>query len=102
MSFVRRSDGTVVYSGGHVGSRGSLESIKYGGAEDFSELSEEDKEWEMRVLASAIDLNDSFHTFYCEDGFDCNIDLNLWGLYSGCCPHLTKRFNKGYFSPNGR
>ena len=54
MSFIRRSDGTVVYGGGHVGSRGSLESIRHGGAEDFSENIEEDKEWERRVLMASI------------------------------------------------
>jgi len=109
MSFIRRADGTVVHTGGHVGSRGSLESIRHGGAEDFSEgIPEEDREWEIRALASAVTLGDSFNMQWHEevrgefDTYDLDLVERLWGVYEGGCPHLRKEFDEGHFSPSGR
>jgi len=59
MGFIRRN-GAVVYDGPHVGSRGSLESIKNGGGEDFSEISEEDQMWEESVKSAFITCTASF------------------------------------------
>jgi hypothetical protein len=104
MSFIRRSDGTVVYARDHVESRGSLESIHYGN--NLEDISTEDKEWELRVLASVMTYKDSFYTHE-SDGlniYDIDLVECLWGIYGGDCPHLIKNkdFNEKYFSPSGR
>ena len=67
MSF-RRCDGQVTYDGPHVGSRGSLESIKHSGGEDFSDgLPLEDQLWEELVRAAFITREASFHQRYAGD-----------------------------------
>jgi hypothetical protein len=70
MSFVRRS-GQATYGGSHVGSRGSLESIKHSGGDDFSEgISLEDQLWEELVRAAFITREASFHQRWAEDGVE--------------------------------
>ena len=65
---MRRSSGPVTYGGPHVGSRGSLESIKYNGAEDFSEgIPLEDQLWEELVRAAFITREASFHQRWAGD-----------------------------------
>lgn len=67
MSFVRRS-GQTTYGGPHVGSRGSLESVKHNGGEDFSEgLPLEDQLWEELVRTAFITREASFHQQYAGD-----------------------------------
>jgi len=67
MSYVRRS-GQATYDGPHVGTRGSLESIKYSGAEDFSEgIPPEDQLWEQLVKAAFITREASFHQRWAGD-----------------------------------
>ena len=103
MTFIRRSDGTVVYGGGHVGSRGSLESIKYGGAESPSnEFSEEDRHWEAAVLNACTSFASNFNEEMEDEEEYVNEILSLWGQYEGSCPHLKKEFNERFFSPSGR
>lgn len=58
---IRRSNGMVVYSGPHVGSRGTLRSIREGGADDLSEgIPEADKMWEQAVREAMITREASF------------------------------------------
>ena len=76
MSFVRRN-GAVVYDGPHIGTRGSLESIKNSGAEDFSEgIPFEDKLWEELVRSAFITREASFHQRWSGDCIDSN-DLEI-------------------------
>jgi len=58
---IRRADGTTVFSGPHVGSRGSLSSLRHNGSEDFSEgIPEIDAQWEQAVRATMITREASF------------------------------------------
>jgi len=58
---IRRADGLTVYAGSHVGSRGTLRSIRENGADDFSEgIPEADLAWEQGVRAAMISRDASF------------------------------------------
>jgi hypothetical protein len=58
---IRRADGISVYGGGHVGSRGTLSSLRNMGAEDFPEgIPGEDLEWEHAVRAAMLTREASF------------------------------------------
>jgi hypothetical protein len=77
---IRRADGMTVYSGSHVGSRGTLQSIRDNGANDFSEsLPEEDRAWEQGVKAAMITREGSLN--YIDMDSDQSVDLIslLWG-----------------------
>ncbi len=50
-------DNHTIYAGGHVGSRGSLSSVRHSGGEDFSDI---DMEWEQMVKAVMISRDASF------------------------------------------
>lgn len=105
MSFIRRADGTTVYSGGHVSTRGSLASIRHGGGPNddyFSQMSDEDLEWEKRVMATAVTLCDNLDYCNYDDYFDQDeyepspLLSNLWGIYKrDMCQHLTVGFTEG-------
>ncbi len=72
MSFVRRS-GQATYGGPHVGSRGSLESVRHSGGEDFSEgLPLEDQLWEELVRAAFITREAGFHQQYTDDDIEAD------------------------------
>lgn len=94
MSFVKRTDGTVVHTGGHITSRGSLESIRYGSS---APATPEDFEWEKRVLAVAGSL-DMANYYYEDDSVETEIISRLWGIYKRAEP----KFNSDYFEPSGR
>lgn len=58
---IRRSGGQAVYAGPHVGTRGSLASIRHNGPEDFSEgIPEEERKWEGGVRAAMLTREASF------------------------------------------
>jgi hypothetical protein len=58
---IRRADGKTVYAGSHVGSRGTLQSIRESGADDFSEgIPEVDFAWEQAAKAAMITREASF------------------------------------------
>jgi hypothetical protein len=79
MGFIRRN-GAVVYDGPHVGSRGSLESIKNGGGEDFSEISEEDQMWEESVRSAFITREASFRMGdFDSDDYEFELIKNIYG-----------------------
>lgn len=100
MSFIRRADGTTVYGGSHVGSRGSLSSIRNGSNEDyFSQDNEDDLEWERQVIASAVTFQDGVDDYFSQDEYyesNTNIIRRLWGIYDReLCPHLRMEFGEG-------
>lgn len=77
---IKRSDGITIYTGSHVGSRGSLSSIKHCGSEDFTNI---DIEWEQNVKNAMITIENSFH---CEqelldeqDSQMISLICQLWG-----------------------
>lgn len=104
MSHINRS-GTNTYNK-HVGSRGSLSEIQNGRVDDYFDQSNssEDREWEMRVLASAVTMYDSVTSGYNDDDYfedsyeiytSCGNIKNLWGIYHrGSCPHLKIGFDE--------
>lgn len=114
MSYIRRADGTVVYGGKHTGSRGSLSDVYNGSAsnDDYFDqaIEAEDREWERRVLASAVTMYDSVSYDY--DNYDddddyydqniyshgsCNIGSvkSLWGIYKReMCPFIKIGFEE--------
>lgn len=58
---IRRADGQTVYSGSHVGSRGTLQSIRESGADDLSEgIPAVDLAWEQAAKAAMITRDASF------------------------------------------
>lgn len=58
---IRRADGTTVYAGPHVGSRGTLRNIREVGADDFSEgIPEEERGWEQAVQSAMLTREVSF------------------------------------------
>lgn len=61
MSFIRRSDGTTVYSGPHV----TVRDWRGGAAQNS--VSAEDKAWERQVLAACSELGESFSHRWHED-----------------------------------
>lgn len=87
----------------HVGSRGSLSEIHNGHAADYFDQTDDDREWEMRVLASAVTMYDSVTSDYNDDYFEDSYEIytscgnikNLWGIYHrGSCPHLKIGFDE--------
>jgi len=85
---IRRADGLTVYSGSHVGSRGSLASIRHTGPEDFSEgVPEEEREWEGGVRAAMLTREASFgarwhgdwESWDEPDGQEIALTARLWG-----------------------
>lgn len=98
MSFIRRTDGTVVYGGNHVGSRGSLSSIKYGNSNDDYFQTEEEIEWEGQVLASAITFQDGATDYFGQDYYEPELSIinRLWGIYSReNNPYIKMEFGEG-------
>lgn len=58
---IRRAGGQAVYSGPHVGTRGSLSSLRHNGPEDFSEgIPAADLAWEQEVRAAMMTREASF------------------------------------------
>lgn len=108
MSFVRRADGTVVRTGGHVGSRGSLSDVRHGGGEDFSNVSEADRAWEKKILLRAS--CSAVQQMFCDDmdpeydddlldDYELNVVSRLFGVY---IPNKSApQFDERYFVPAG-
>jgi hypothetical protein len=85
---IRRADGMTVYGGPHVGTRGSLSSIRHNGPEDFSEgIPEADAQWEQAVRAAMITKDASFgarwhgdwESWDEPDDLETGITAGLWG-----------------------
>lgn len=96
MSFIRRSDGTVVYNGQHVESRGSLSSLK-----NNEEDCEEDTQWEQQVIATFMSAEDSLYSLASDyEDMESEIISRIWGIYNNDCPHvIRKSFNEKIFTP---
>jgi len=85
---IRRRDGTTVYSGPHVGSRGSIRNIYETGADDFSEgIPDEDVAWETAARSAMLTREASFGQRWSGDWESWDEDDNateltqlLWGL----------------------
>lgn len=91
MSF-RRADGTVI--GSHVGSRGTLSSVKNYGGDSYFE--DEDDGWDELVLMASLSLGETnYYKSYCFEE-DCEA---LWGIYDGDCPYVKREFDPKYFKP---
>ena len=81
---IRRADGMTVYAGSHVGSRGTLQSIRDGGADDLSEgIPDVDMAWELAAKAAMITREASFGNDWesYDDPDDQTVALTarLWG-----------------------
>jgi len=101
MSFVKRADGITYNVGGHYMSRGTLEQVKHGSAEESSPQQEN---WLKEVVAALMSIEDSLMLQdYAQDGWfndDSEQISQLWGIYHGTCPHIKrKRFDDEYFWP---
>jgi len=79
----KRVDGSVVYAGSHVGSRGTLSSLKNQGADDFSEgLSAVDVAWEEAAKSAMITREASFHDCWQGESHAGSwMAASLWGEY---------------------
>lgn len=95
MSFIRRADGTVVFDGGHVGSRGSLSSIADGTNINTS-IAPKDQIWVKKALGTA-----SMHDYKEEDFMDddeLESVTKVFGLYLK--REVFARFDDKYFTPS--
>lgn len=104
MTFVKRADGITYNIGGHYMSRGTLEQVKHGSAED-EESTPEQENWLREVVAAFMSAEDSLHLQdYALDGWmdeDNEIISRIWGTYQDSCPHVRRRsFNEEYFWPD--
>lgn len=102
MSFVKRADGITYNIGGHYMSRGTLEQVKNGSAE---EPTPEQETWLKKVIAAFMSAEDSLYLQ--DDALDGWMDENsemvskVWGIYHNTCPHVKRRsFNEDYFWPD--
>ena len=98
MSFIKRSDGITVNEGGHVGSRGSLSSIKHSGGENY-DISKEDLRWEKIVLASSVSMDSPSYFGDVDNYLDAgDLSSSLWGIYIQKPDHIKSEF-EGCFTP---
>lgn len=97
MSFIRRADGCVVYSGGHVGSRGSLSDVKYGGGTNLNPYTEEEKAWVKKVFGS-VNMYDYAEEDFLDD-YELELTSRIFGVYLK--EEQEPSFN-GYFRPANR
>jgi hypothetical protein len=99
MSFIKRSDGTTVYAGGHATVRPSLADIRHGGASNQPETAQ-DKMWLKQIVAAMMPLGESayFDSMYMNE--EAGIISRLWGIYYGTCPAVQRNFNDEYFTPH--
>lgn len=97
MSFIKRSDGTTIYSGRHCVSRGSIGSLSSVPEQDPADMDD----WEKAVLATAsgFDNFDSEIVDYDDDEIEANNSIisRLWGIYKREEPKFSE-----YFRPVGR
>lgn len=102
MSFVKRADGITYNVGGHYMSRGTLEQVKYGSAEE--EPTPQEENWLKEVTAALMTVEDSLLLQdYALDGWmdqDNEVISRLWGIYHRTCPHVRRSFNEDYFWPD--
>jgi hypothetical protein len=102
MSFVKRADGITYNVGGHYMSRGTLEQVKYGSAEE--EPTPQEENWLKEVTAALMTVEDSLLLQdYALDGWmdqDNEVISRLWGTYHRTCPHVRRSFNEDYFWPD--
>ena len=91
------TSGVRRWTGGHVGSRGSLLSIRDSGAEDFSD-SPEDQVWERMVLEASMDHSDAIGCFGNDSWVSAALEpiQRIFELYLG---REAGRFNEKFFRP---
>jgi len=88
------------YTSPHVGTRGSLSSIKATGYGELDNITEEDQEWEQQVKLAFMTHQDSFHTFYNNynfllDEMEDNAIIILWEPYK----RQEAKFDEKFFIP---
>lgn len=98
MSFVKRSDGTTIYTGRHATVRPSLAEIRYGGGAADQPESAEDRAWLKQVVAAMMPFGEAAsYDFYLSE--EAEVIAGLWGIYYNTCPAVQRNFNDEYFSP---
>lgn len=97
MGFVRRADGCVVYAGGHVGSRGSLTDVKYGGGANLNPYTEDERVWVKKVFGSANMYDYAEEDFL--DDYELDLASRIFGVYEK--KYETPSFD-GCFQPANR
>jgi hypothetical protein len=98
MSFIKRADGTTIYTGSHTTVRPSLADIRHGGGTEQPE-SPEDRVWLKQIIAAMMPMGEAacFDSYLSEEA---EIIAGLWGIYYNTCPTVQRNFNDEYFNPS--
>jgi len=100
MSFIKRADGTTIYSGSHATVRPSLADIRYSGASANQPETTQDKVWLKQIVAAMMPFGDAACYDSSYMGEESEIVSRLWGIYYNTCPTVRRNFDEEYFTPS--